>query len=348
MPEPGDRVIAVSFPFALDDSVVEKARQASMQLYKAGGELLAVGRDFVDLEEWVIEAIDAATDRGASPDDFGFPRHLRCNIAGLLVCEHADLHVVPTELLEERVEVYPEESEGQSLEVNPKEMMTPRRRDAEDAGTDAEDGAIIGGQSPGDEDVSRAPYEINAIDVARALGDGDTRLAIPRDTASIVHNSCTTHSWIALAFQEVVVLASDVPDAMPTKRILGIDGHITLMYAPAQPDDIVQRGVAACNHLVQALASKKQVGHFEGTGRLSQMSSDNYAWIDLFVHSRLHETCFKLTHELAGHIRGPRWGKQNSMLASGAGMARRSRMSGVVMAASSRESRLVHLFSQFP
>ena len=154
--------------------------------------------------------------------------------------------------------------------------------------------------------ASSARYAITADFLARTLGDGATFFELAG--TSIVHNTSTTRTWIALAFTNVLVLADT---GVPKHHITCIDGHITLMYAPVQPEQVIQSSAASCQRRLESSASKTSVRHLHGQGLFNGMSGENYAWLDVLVSSRLHATCFRLVNELSAHLMAPQRGRPN-------------------------------------
>ncbi len=161
----------------------------------------------------------------------------------------------------------------------------------------------VGGESP-------EIVELCGRDIATELGDGQ-EFAIEPSTANIDYNENEDYIWIALTFTEVLKFQGG--GQSPTVRFRNIDGHITLLYAPATCRDALLCVASICSDQAQRMGIRRYVQHLHGKAYFEERMAPgrHYAWCDLLVTSRLYNTCCTIAEGLRTELKGKWCSKYN-------------------------------------
>ena len=154
--------------------------------------------------------------------------------------------------------------------------------------------------------ASATPIEIcgpHACEIARELGDG-SKFAIEPGSVSITYNDNDAFFWIALTFTEVVKLAPG--GRSPAVLFENVDGHVTLIYAPATVRDEMPRVAELCTNQAQSMGRRRYTDHFHGYAHFEAWMAPgpHYAWCDLLRATRFYNACCAVGANLRSKLSG--------------------------------------------
>ncbi len=328
----------LDFPADVPDGVAVAARRAGVLMWVEPPGVLRVSSPLRlrtedlnnELTQWILLAIDVAVALGADMDEFGEPRECEVQVPMGIFSMFWALRDRGDEplALEDGLLALEDAAGGE----------TPLGGETPPGG-----GALAGGESPSDAEspsggetpaggetpeegggLAVVPQQImTAFAVARLLGTDKLPWRIVPSSAWVHFSLSGTHSYFSLCFSQVELLgpppaaASSHQEVRPHGRIITVDGHATLMYAPPTSEDSARVAVRKAEEHLARMRTPKRLHHWSAGGVFCEaMAQTNYAWVDLFVTSRLREVLFTLLTLLEADVRARLWGRKTSFHAS--------------------------------